>query len=108
MVSGAGVMAATAVAVASMLGEVAAAQTLFAPFPKPPVQLGPLAPSVPPIPPSQRPGSPAPSLSVLPPPPIRCTMRIIPVDPRIDPKMIKEPDGSVNYAKKKVPPPRCR
>jgi hypothetical protein len=35
-------------------------------------------------------------------------MRIIPADPRIDPKMAKEPDASVEYAKKEVPPPACR
>jgi hypothetical protein len=35
-------------------------------------------------------------------------MRVIPVDPTIDPKMVKEPDPNVNYAKKEVPLPACR
>ena len=101
-------MAAAAVAIAFMLGEVAAAQTPLPPFPTPPVQLGPRAPFVPPLPRLPQPGSPARSPSVLPPPPIRCTVKIIPVDPRIDPKMLKEPDRGVNHAKKDVPAPACR
>jgi hypothetical protein len=36
-----------------------------------------------------------------------CTMRVMPADPSIDPKLLKEPDATRDYAIKSLPPP-CR
>ena len=34
-----------------------------------------------------------------------CTMRVMPVDPSIDQKILKEPDAAEDYAIKILPPP---
>jgi hypothetical protein len=39
------------------------------------------------------------------PPAATCTMRVMPVDPSIDQKMLKEPDTTKNYTIQVVPPP---
>ena len=39
------------------------------------------------------------------PPAATCTMRVLPVDPSIDEKMLKEPDTTKNYTIRVVPPP---
>ena len=39
------------------------------------------------------------------PPAATCTMRVMPVDPSIDQKMLKEPDTTKNYTLQVVPPP---
>jgi Carboxypeptidase regulatory-like domain len=39
------------------------------------------------------------------PPAATCSMRVIPVDPSIDQKMLKEPDTTKNYTIQIVPPP---
>jgi hypothetical protein len=44
---------------------------------------------------------------VSPPPEATCSMRVIPVDPSIDRKMLEEPDDPENHAIRIVPPP-CR
>ena len=97
------VVSAAALVVAAVGEVMAQAQSVPRPSPAPNVQLRPWTLPAPP---------PKGAVHRLPnrqaPPPVRCTMRIIPADPRIDPKMAKEPDASVEYAKKEVPPPACR
>lgn len=105
-----------ALAIAAFVPATTAAQAPAASFRLPSGQFGPRVQTVPPAAPPQQPRVPPlqqflvvrPQPARLAPPPVRCTMRVIPVDPTIDPTMIKEPDRSVNYAKKEVPPPACR
>ena len=39
------------------------------------------------------------------PPAATCTMRVMPVDPSIDQKMLKKPDTTKDYTLRVVPPP---
>ena len=107
-------LAVTAFAAVAFVPE-AAGQTAPSPFRLPSVQFEPQAQIVPPAPPQGPPvPAPQPWPAVRPrpttptPPPVRCTMKLIPVDPAIDAKIVRQPDKSVNYAKREVPPPACR